>query len=169
MTSAPADSVDALIEAEFDKLDLNHDGRLDWADYEILIDRYRKTAGVNDDDRRIQELRAFYQLHWLELLRHSGASGDRLSRNEFVEATRRTTGDANRLDAAKVGGHVIFDLVDADGDGSISRDELGRYLQGVWQIDQSDPRYDFDALDTNKDGVISREEFVSGIQEILHA
>lgn len=169
MASTTTDSVDTMIEAEFDKLDLNHDGRLEWADYEILIDRYRKTAGVSEDDRRIRELRAFYQMHWMELLRHSGVDGDGLSKGEFVAATRRAADDTNRMDSAKVGGHVIFDLVDADGDGSISKEELGRYLRGVWQIDQSDPRYDFDALDANKDGVISRDEFVSGIQEVLQS
>lgn len=167
MASRTADPVDVVIEAEFDKLDLNHDGQLEWSDYETLIDRYRQTARVSENDRRIRELRAFYQMHWMELLRHADVEGDRLSKGQFVGATRLATTDTSRINVAQVGGHVIFDLVDADGDGDISKDELTRYLQGVWQIDESEAMYSFDALDANKDGMISRAEFVNGIQEVL--
>ncbi|OLZ52377.1 hypothetical protein BS329_13705 [Amycolatopsis coloradensis] len=167
MASRTADPVDVVIEAEFDKLDLDHDGQLEWSDYETLIDRYRQTAGVGEDDRRIRELRAFYQMHWMELLRHAQVEGHHLSKGQFVGATRLASSDTSRINVAQVGGHVIFDLVDADGDGEISHEELGRYLQGVWQIDQSDANFSFDALDANKDGRISRAEFVDGIQEVL--
>ena len=167
MAGRTANLADTKIKSEFDKLDLNHDGYLDWSDYETLIDRYKRTARVSDDDRRARALHAFYQMHWLELLRHAGVDGDRLSKDQFVAATRLATTDASRVNVAEVGGHVIFDLIDADGDGQISKDELARYLKGVWQIDQSDAMYSFAELDRNGDGVISRDEFVGGIHEHL--
>ena len=167
MAGKTADLVDTKIESEFDKLDLNHDGYVDWSDYETLIERYKRTARVGSDDRRARALRAFYEMHWLELLRHAGVDGNRLSKAQFVTATRLATTDTSRLNVAEVGAHVIFDLIDANGDGEISKDELSRYLQGVWQINESDAMYSFDALDLNRDSVISRDEFVTGIHEHL--
>jgi len=169
MAGTTADPVDTKIESEFHKLDLNHDGYLDWSDYEILIGRYKKTARVSEDDRRTRALRAFYQMHWLELLRYAGVEGDRLSKDQFVAATRLATTDTSRLNVAEVGGHVIFDLIDTNGDGEISKEELTHYLRGVWQIDGSDAMYDFDALDRDGDSVISRDEFVGGIHEHLRS
>ncbi|HET6291283.1 MAG TPA: EF-hand domain-containing protein, partial [Amycolatopsis sp.] len=107
--------------------------------------------------------------HWMELLRHADVEGHRLSKSQFVAATRLAATDASRVNVAQVGGHVIFDLIDANGNGEISKEELSRYLRGVWQIDESEGIYDFDALDANKDGTISRDEFVNGIQEVLTA
>ncbi|CRK61960.1 Sarcoplasmic calcium-binding protein (SCP) [Alloactinosynnema sp. L-07] len=167
MAGKTADPVDRKIESEFEKLDLNHDDHLDWSDYETLIGRYLQTARVSENDRRARALRAFYQLHWLELLRYAGVEGDRLSRNQFVAATRLATTDSSRLNVAEVGGHVIFDLIDTNGDGEISKDELANYLRGVWQIDPSDAAYSLEVLDRDGDQVISRSEFVSGINEHL--
>ena len=52
MAGRTANLAETKIKSEFDKLDLNHDGYLDWSDYETLIDRYKRTARVSDDDRR---------------------------------------------------------------------------------------------------------------------
>ena len=167
MASTTADPVEAKIETEFVKLDLNKDGHLDWSDYEILIDRYRKTSRVGDGDRRIKALRAFYQMHWAELLRHAGVDKDRLSKEQFVSATRKVTEDTSRINVTEAGGHVIFDLIDVDGDGEISADELSRYMQGVWQIKESDASYAMQELDRDGNQSISREEFVSGVRDHL--
>ena len=167
MASTTADPVDTKIEAEFDKLDLNQNGYLDWSDYQILIDRYKQTARVGDDDRRIRALQAFYQLHWLELLRHADVAEERLSKEQFVTATRGVTSDTSRINVTEAGGHVIFDLIDLNGDGEISADELSRYLEGVWKIKGSESVYSLEELDRDGNQTISREEFVSGIQEHL--
>ncbi len=169
MASRTSDSVKSKIEAEFNKLDHNHDGYLDWSDYEDVVGRYKKTARAGEDDRRIRALRAFYQMHWLELLRHAGVDGDRLSKDQFVTATRRASADTSRLNVTETGGNVIFDLIDADGDGEISREELTRYFTGVWQINESDAMYGFDAMDRDGNQSISRDEFVSGINEFLQS
>ena len=169
MTSATAGPVEARIEAEFDKLDLNRDGYLEWSDYETLIGRYKKAARVGDDDRRIMALRAFYELHWLELRRYADQPEERLSKSQFVAATRASTEDSRRLNVTETGGHVIFDLIDANGDGAISQDELTRYLRDVWQIEGNDDTYNLQALDRDGDSQISREEFVNGIQDHMDA
>lgn len=169
MTGLKADPVDMKIEAEFDKLDLDHDGYLGWSDYETLIDRYKQTARVDENDRRIRALQAFYQIHWLELLRYSGAGGDRLSKAQFVTATRHATTDTSRFNVSEVGAHVIFDLIDTDGDGAIKKEELLHFLEAVWQIDESEAMYSLEALDSKGGKMISRDEFVGGVHEHLES
>lgn len=169
MTGLAADPVDSKIEAEFDKLDAKHRGYLEWSDYETLIDRYKRTARVDEDDRRIKALRAFYQMHWLELMRYAGAEDDRLSKAQFVTATRHATTDQSRFNVSEVGAHVIFDLIDTDGDGQVEKEELLHFLEGVWQIDESEAMYELGALSSSEITSISREEFVGGIHEHLES
>ncbi|MGB3444781.1 MAG: hypothetical protein WBA97_39090 [Actinophytocola sp.] len=155
------------IEYEFDKLDGNRDGYVEWSDYDALVGRYKKVASVKEDDRRVRALEAFYRMHWLELLRHADTHEDRLSKDQFITATRLATSDENRLNVSDVGAHVIFDLIDVDADGAISKKELTRFLDHVWKIDQTDAMYSLDALGANGGRMISRDEFVSGISEHL--
>jgi Ca2+-binding EF-hand superfamily protein len=167
MARTTAHHVDTMIESEFDKLDLDRDGYVEWSDYEALIGRYKRAGGVSDDDRRARALHAFYQMHWMELLRHASPDADRLSKEQFVTATRRATTLTNRFNVTEVGGHVIFDFIDGDGDGHITMEEFMRYLEGVWQIDAADAKYAFEALDRDGANTISRDEFVGGIHEHL--
>jgi Ca2+-binding EF-hand superfamily protein len=167
MAGKTADPVELKIEYEFDKLDGNHDGYIEWSDYEALVGRYKKTAKVNENDRRVRALEAFYRMHWLELLRHADIHEDRLSKSQYVTATRLATSDENRLKVSEVGAHVIFDLIDVDGDDAISNEELTRFLDSVWKIDKSDAVYGLDALGSERSKKISRDDFVNGINEHL--
>lgn len=166
VTTADADT---KIEAEFDKLDLNRDGKLDWSDYETLLGRYEQAAGTKREDRRLQALRGFYQLHYAELLRHAGIKSGELTKSQFVSATRSLTADTSRINAAEAGAHLIFDLIDSNGDGTISQDELTHYMSHVWQIEDSEGVYNLSELDTDGDSRISRQEFVRGVQFHLDA
>jgi len=166
VTTADADT---KIETEFDKLDLNRDGKLDWSDYETLLGRYEQATGTGPEDRRLQALRGFYQLHYAELLRHAGVTSGELTKSQFVSAMRSLTADTTRINAAEAGGHLIFDLIDTNGDGTISQDELSHYMTTVWKIDKSEGVYNLSVLDTDGDAQISRQEFVRGIQFHLDA
>jgi len=161
--------VDTKIETEFDNLDLNRDGKLDWSDYETLLGRYEQATGTGPEDRRLQALRGFYQLHYAELLRHAGVTSGELTKSQFVSAMRSLTADTTRINAAEAGGHLIFDLIDINGDGTISQDELSHYMTTVWKIDKSEGVYNLSVLDTDGDAQISRQEFVRGIQFHLDA
>ncbi|AKN75311.1 calcium-binding protein [Streptomyces sp. PBH53] len=146
-------------------MDANKDGYLDWTDYQKLADRYIQGYGLSRDDRRARALQTFCQIYWLELLRHAGADGDRLSKEQFVLANRLAVIDTSRLNVTEGGGHAIFDIIDADGDNEISRDEFARLTRDVWG-DHSPGTMDlFNRLDTDGDGTISRHEFIRAVRE----
>lgn len=170
MSSTTSDIVATKLGLSFDTLDANNDGHLDWSDYQALIDRYVQTYKVGKDDRRTRALEAFCQMYWLELLRHAGVQGNRpLTRDQFITANRLATIDTSRLNVVEGAGNVIFDFIDVDGDGEISKDEFARYLRDVWQIDAPDAMDTFTKLDTDGDGSISRQEFIRSAREYLQS
>ncbi|GHG96404.1 EF-hand domain-containing protein [Streptomyces rubradiris] len=165
MTTAAQDIITVKLERTFDQMDANKDGYLDWTDYQKLADRYIQGYGLSRDDRRARALQTFCQIYWLELLRHAGADGDRLTKEQFVLANRLAVIDTSRLNVTEGGGHAIFDIVDADGDNEISRDEFARLTRDVWR-DHSPATMDlFFRLDTDGDGAISRHEFIRAVRE----
>jgi Ca2+-binding EF-hand superfamily protein len=79
--------------------------------------------------------------------------GDREARREVWRA-RRDADDA-----------ALFEALDADGDGTLSRDEFGtRQIREVRRQARADRL--FDRLDRNGDGVISRDEFPDGVARL---
>ncbi|WP_328315738.1 EF-hand domain-containing protein [Streptomyces sp. NBC_00388] len=165
MTTTAQDVITAKYERAFDTMDANRDGFLDWTDYQRLADRYIEAYRLGKDDRRARALQSFSQIYWLELLRHSGVDGDRLTKGEFVTANRLAAIDTSRLNVTEGAGHAIFDVIDVNGDNEISKDEFARALRDVWRIDAPDAMDSFMRLDTDGDGAISRQEFIRAIRE----
>ncbi|MFE2035524.1 EF-hand domain-containing protein [Streptomyces scopuliridis] len=165
MVTATQDVITTKFERTFDSLDANNDGYLDWSDYQNLADRYLKAYQIGKDDRRARGLHSFYQMYWLELLRHAGTQGDRLTKDQFITASRLTSIDTSRLNLADGAGHVIFDVIDVNGDNEINKDEFARFLRDVCRIDAPDTMDAFAQLDTDGDGAISRHEFIRAVRE----
>ncbi|MFJ8443800.1 EF-hand domain-containing protein [Kitasatospora griseola] len=165
MTTTEQDVITTKLERQFDALDANQDGYLEWADYQNLADRYIEAYKLDKDDRRARAMQAFCQTYWLELLRHAGVAADRLTKDQFVTANRLAAIDTSRLNLADGGGHVIFDVIDVDGDNEITKDEFARFLRDVWKSDAPDAMDSFTKLDTDGDGVISRMEFIRAVRE----
>ncbi|MGW9493060.1 EF-hand domain-containing protein [Streptomyces prasinus] len=165
MTAAAQDIITIKLERTFDDMDVNHDGYLDWTDYQKLADRYIHAYRLGRDDRRARALQTFCQIYWLELLRHAGVDGDRLSKEQFVTASRLAVIDTSRLNVTEGGGHAIFDIIDTDGDNEIGKDEFARFLRDVWRSDSPEAMDMFAKLDTDGDGAISRHEFIRAIRE----
>ncbi|MGC3004362.1 EF-hand domain-containing protein [Streptomyces sp. G35A] len=165
MNSAMQDIITIKLERTFDEMDANKDGYLDWTDYQKLADRYIQGYGLSRDDRRARALQTFCQIYWLELLRHAGVDGDRLTKEQFVLANRLAVIDTSRLNVTEGGGHAIFDIVDADGDNEISKDEFARLMRDVWKDNSPEVMDLFLKLDTDGDGAISRHEFIRAVRE----
>ncbi|MFD4973346.1 EF-hand domain-containing protein [Streptomyces sp. NPDC058424] len=165
MTTTVQDIITTKLERQFDSIDANHDGCLDWSDYQKLADRYIQAYRLDKDDRRARALQIFCQIYWLELLRHAGVEGDRLTKDQFVTANRLAVIDTSRLNVTEGGGHAIFDVIDVNGDNEISKDEFARFLRDVWKSDAPDAMDSFTKLDTDGDGAISRYEFIRAVRE----
>ncbi|MET9887631.1 EF-hand domain-containing protein [Streptomyces sp. NPDC006430] len=165
MTIAAQDVITTKLERSFDAWDANHDGYLDWTDYQKLADRYIQAYKLDKTDRRARALQTFCQIYWLELLRHAGVDGDRLTKDQYVTANRLAVIDTSRLNVTEGGGHAIFDVIDVNGDNEISKDEFARFLRDVWKSDAPDAMDSFTQLDTDGDGAISRHEFIRAIRE----
>ncbi|MFD5748306.1 EF-hand domain-containing protein [Streptomyces sp. NPDC127033] len=165
MTTMVQDVINTKLEREFDAMDANHDGYLDWTDYQKLADRYVEAYGLDKNDRRTRALQTFCQIYWLELLRHAGVEGDRLTKEQFVTANRLAVIDTSRLNVTEGGAHAFFDVIDVDGDNEISKDEFARFLRDVRRSEAPDAMDSFTKLDTDGDGAISRQEFVRAVRE----
>ncbi|MEV4875441.1 EF-hand domain-containing protein [Streptomyces cyaneofuscatus] len=165
MGAATQDIITIKLERTFDQMDANKDGYLDWSDYQKLGDRYIRGYNLSKDDRRARALQSFSQIYWLELLRHSGTDGDRLTKDQFVTANRLAVIDTSRLNVTEGGGHAIFDVIDVDGDNEITKDEFARLMRDVWKDDSPQTMELFTRLDTDGDGAISRHEFIRAVRE----
>lgn len=163
-TTTP-DLITLKLERIFDTMDANHDGYLDWTDYQKLADRYIQAYKLDKNDRRARALQTFCQIYWLELLRHAGVDSDRLAKEQFVIANRLAVIDTSRLNVTEGGGHAIFDIIDVDGDNEISKDEFARVLRDVWKTNAPDAMDLFHKMDTDGDGAISRHEFIRLVRE----
>ncbi|HEX5742122.1 MAG TPA: EF-hand domain-containing protein [Pilimelia sp.] len=165
MTTTAQDLITLKLARTFDVMDADHDGYVDWTDYQKLADRYIQAYQLDRDDRRARALQTFMQIYWLELLRHSGADTDRLTRDQFVAANRLAVIDTSRLNVVEGGGHAMFDVIDGDGDNEISEHEYARFLRDVRRSDAPEAMDSFTRLDTDGDGVISRQEFIRAVRE----
>ncbi|WP_370414348.1 EF-hand domain-containing protein [Streptomyces fradiae] len=163
------DVITTKLEREFDSKDANGDGYLDWSDYQSLADRYIAAYKLDKNEYRARALVASQQMNWMELLRHSGVQGDRLTKDEFVTASRLAAVDTSRLNVVEGSAHAIFDVVDVNGDNEISRDEFARLLKDVWKTDSPDAMEAFHRLDTDGDGSISRQEFIRATREHFYS
>ncbi|MFG2216500.1 MULTISPECIES: EF-hand domain-containing protein [unclassified Streptomyces] len=164
-TAAAQDIITVKLERTFDNIDANHDGYVDWTDYQALGNRYVQAYRLGSEDRRARAIQTFCQTYFLELLRHAGVDGDRLTKDQFVTANRLAVIDTSRLNVTEGGGHAIFDIIDVNGDNEISKDEFARFQKDVWKRDTSDAMDVFTRLDTDGDGVISRQEFIRAVRE----
>ncbi|AEH09612.1 MULTISPECIES: EF-hand domain-containing protein [Protofrankia] len=174
MTTATSDPINIKIGQVFDTLDANQDGYVDWSDYQRLIDRHISAYRLDRNDRRVAALTATYAISWQEILRHAGSSSDRLTKDEYVAATRLASIDTSRINLIEGLPHAVFDVIDVNGDNEVSGDEFARYTQDVWGIAAPDALEAFTALDIDGDGLISRQEFIRAFREFyfssdLHA
>jgi hypothetical protein len=165
MTTTAQDVIAIKLGRQFEIMDANDDGYLDWSDYQNVCDRYIEAYKLDKNDRRARALYSFYQTYWLELLRHADVQADRLTKEQFVTANRLAGIDTSRLNMADGLGHVIFDVIDADLDNEISKDEFARFVTDVWKIEAPDSMDTFTELDSDDDSKISRQEFLRGMRE----
>ncbi|MCP2256667.1 EF-hand domain pair [Streptoalloteichus tenebrarius] len=167
MATTTTDPITAKLEALFHATDSNNDGHVEWEDYHGIIERCLSAYKIDKNDRRARALLAAYQMSWIELLRHANGE-DRLSKDQFVLATRLSAVDTSRHNLVEGLSHAIFDIIDSDGTNAIDKAEFEKYVK-VWGIDASSALEAFGKLDLDGDGEISRHEFIRAAREFFYS
>ncbi|MEU5330436.1 hypothetical protein [Streptomyces parvus] len=111
MATTAQDVIGTKLERNVAALDDNQDGYLDVTAFERLADRYIQAYGLDKNDRRARALHGSCQVYFMELLRHSDAQEDRLTKDQFVAASRLASVDGSRGNLADGAGHVFFGRV----------------------------------------------------------
>jgi Ca2+-binding EF-hand superfamily protein len=165
MTATANAPIDMKLQRQFCALDSDQDGYIDWSDYERMLQRYRNAYALEESDHKIQALRDGYAALWRELL-HRVPDQQRLSAPQYVAASQDVR--SSQFDRAKHVSHAVFDIMDVDGDGEITREEFSRLLE-VWGVTTPEAMQTFDRMDANGDGVISRQEFLDAVHQFYHS
>jgi Ca2+-binding EF-hand superfamily protein len=144
------------IEAMFTAFDADGDGCLRREDFEALADRWGRLPGAEPGTELRARVERAAMGWWEHLVAGADANGDGgVDLDELMDLVDRlhTLPDEVRATA-----EAIFDVVDADGDGRISRAEHRRLID-VWHGRSTDTGDVFDLLDLDGDGYLSRSGF----------
>ncbi|MFD8493002.1 EF-hand domain-containing protein [Amycolatopsis sp. NPDC059657] len=139
----------------FAAMDADGDSYLDESDFEALTGRWVALRGVTADSAEGAGLRGIMMGWWAALL----AAADRDDKVTLEEVLMVVDQLGGMLDAVTGTAETMFDAIDEDGDGAISRAEY-RQLIEAWNGTATDTDEIFGLLDLDGDGHISRKEFV---------
>ena len=156
--------------ARFHALDLNKDGVLSKADFDIFTERIIQIGKLSE-----AQAERTWKLH-NEIVSVFGGENLKLTLTEAIESqTKFSTGTVGVIqfpsfitycvclrhlgDYPSMVANKFFDVIDTDDDGIISYNEWAVYFECIG-IDVKHARPCFDALNTNIDGELNRSEFV---------
>ncbi|MFD8570526.1 EF-hand domain-containing protein [Streptomyces sp. NPDC059639] len=144
------------VQAMFDVFDVDGDGSLTEGDFEALAARWGLLPRVAAGPELAVRVRAVIMGWWQHLSAVGGGAGvERIGMDELMAMVDRLP---TMKQAVTATADVVFDAVDENGDGQISRTEHGRLID-TWH-GQTIPTGDvFDCLDQDGDGYLSRPEF----------
>lgn len=142
------------VAAVFDAMGAADRGFLVEGDFEDLVARWTTLRGLDPRSGPGSRLRAI-MLGWWGSLSAAAPDRARVRLDDVMAVVDRLPG---MLDAVTATADAMFEAVDADADGRVSRDEY-RSLIEAWNGRATDTDEVFDLLDLNGDGHLSRDEF----------
>lgn len=142
------------IASVFDAMDGDGRGHLVAGDFADLAARWTTLRGLPPDSAEFARLQAI-MLGWWSALSAAAATGDRVDLADVLTVVDQLP---SMLDAVTATADAMFEAVDENADGEISRAEY-RQLIEAWNGRLTDTDEIFDLLDLNGDGHLSREEF----------
>jgi len=141
----------------FDTFDLDGDNKMTLKEVLFWPDRMKQLVGANDEE--VEDMRKAVKL----LFEACGVTYEGLAREDWVEANqvfaecekhRRKIGERTYVSILS---DAYLDVLDADGDGTVSLDEL-KTMMRAFQVPQEAAYTFFDAADVDKSGKLEREE-----------
>ena len=141
------------IKTFFAVFDANGDGIITLEDYRLIQKRTEEAALANNVSKdRIQAYKTNANKLWVEEI--GGGEDFQWTENKLLETMFEVVSRPGAEEYFRRAASKVFDLVDLNQDGLISKDEYRGMLGGSpWSI------VAFSSNDTNRNGQVSREEF----------
>lgn len=141
----------------FKFLDLTKDGLLTGEDYRAIADFISTKTGASEEE--FAKMREEW-LKWHRLLQPEPSVTPDLE--HYIQGCVDLYKDsANYRNMLTAWAGTLFDMMDLDGNGTISSEELKTFYEAVGIRDEMTISRIFQDIDKNKDNKIQREEFVS--------
>jgi Ca2+-binding EF-hand superfamily protein len=157
----------AKLEHLFGILDANGDGALEVADLDLIVDRLAGIRGYGSESRERETLSGLYHTVWKELLRFAETnSSGRISLDDYYRYYADVLGSDRALRDKLDAGDAWFEILDADGDGAIVKDELGDF-HAAYGIPREVSAAIFDAIDSDSAGRIGRDRFAEVLRDFF--
>lgn len=150
----------------FDLIDTNGDGRIDFADFDVIVTRLGREFGHAPGSPAHRALTDAYAELWAGMQRSMDLDGDgAVSREEYVRGLESDAAATYQRYLAPLASAIIG-MCDIDGDRRISRAELAGIHRGLGMAD-----HDHDAamrnLDTDGDGYVNEDELLEAIRDFF--
>jgi Ca2+-binding EF-hand superfamily protein len=149
----------------FDLLDVDDDGYLERADFELIATRLSQGAGAGN----LTIMHEAYVKLWTSLAGELGIDADaKMARDEFIhglDAIAKSTpsGFDNAIAQIPV---AILALYDRDRDGKLSKEEF-QAMQAAWGVSKDKTDIALLALELDDDGMICVEYLLAACREFV--
>jgi len=144
----------------FDTFDLDGDNKMTLKEVLFWPDRMQQLCGANKQE--IESMRKAVRI----LFGACGVTEEGLCREDWVEANQvfaeaeRQRSKRGEESYVALLGNAYFDVLDADGDGTVGLEEL-KTMMRAFQVPQEAAYTFFDAADVDRNGKLEREEMHS--------
>jgi len=143
------------------RLDLDGDGKLTRADYEMLVDSYLKLGQI--DELRAKQITRRILGVWDSFFSIIAADGA-ITTDQWIAVIRRSP-FLSLFRVVIEYMNLFFDLIDTNGDGVIQKEEFAFFLKIFCVEEKAEVIEAFQALDTDGDGKIDHNEFMNAAIE----
>jgi Ca2+-binding EF-hand superfamily protein len=152
----------------FDAMDVNRDGHVERADFVRRVETLARLRGWQPGSAPYQRNLEIALDEWQNLRESADvAENGRVAREEFLRYAEVFLTDRDAIRAYARGDvQLMFDAMDADGDGRITKEEYRLYLEACG-LDASGADTFFAHADLNEDDHVTRAEMTHAVEEYL--
>lgn len=149
----------------FAVLDADHNDQLERKDYTDVVQNLARIHGWVRGSKEYSTAEALYLGIWDRLKALADANGDgRVSPEEFFQFHSQMLSTPEMYDQITVGTvDLLFSAFDRDGDGHLTRDDIGDFFDAYGIQDSTDEA--LARLDATGDGKISKAEALERVKE----
>ena len=149
----------------FQVYDADSNGVVEREDFEAIFQNVATARKLTPGSPQYETIHAKFMEDWTHLQKDADRNNNgRIELSEWLEHGDRRINSQQMYQTVIDIANQIFELLDLNGDGTISLEEYKIIYQG-WRLPSNLAEEIFPKLDLNGDGVISQDEFVELVRQ----